>query len=103
MAAHHYADTNRSTNRQATVCLTQGYGILKRRQALDWRTIWPLSLGTTIGIPLGLILLNHINPVSLRFGVGALFYTVYPGLVQRVFPSAVPGPVSSGSLSLAAL
>ena len=33
--------------------LTQGYGILKRRQALDWQKIWPLSLGTTIGIPMG--------------------------------------------------
>ena len=29
--------------------LTQGYGILKLRQALDWQKIWPLSLGTTIG------------------------------------------------------
>ena len=25
--------------------LTQGYGILKLRQALNWRSIWPLSLG----------------------------------------------------------
>ena len=38
--------------------LTQGYGILKLRQALDWQKIWPLSLGTTIGIPIGVILLN---------------------------------------------
>ena len=33
--------------------LTQGYGILKLRQAFDWQKIWPLSLGTTIGIPMG--------------------------------------------------
>jgi len=66
--------------------LTQGYGILKLRQALDWQKIWPLSLGTTIGIPIGVILLNHLNPVYLRFGVGVLLvlYTVY-GLARPAF------------------
>src|ERR1700760_1748586 len=58
--------------------LTQGYGILKLRQALDWQKIWPLSLGTTIGIPIGVFLLNYLNPIYLRFGVGVLLvlYTV---------------------------
>ena len=66
--------------------LTQGYGILKLRQALDWQKIWPLSFGTTIGIPIGVILLNHVNPVYLRFGVGVLLvlYTVY-GLARPAF------------------
>jgi len=59
--------------------LTQGYGILKLRRALNWHSIWPLVLGTTIGIPIGVILLNHINPTYLRFGVGVLLvlYTIY--------------------------
>ena len=59
--------------------LTQAYGILKLRQALNWRAIWPLSLGTTIGIPIGVILLNYINPVHLRLGVGVLLvlYAIY--------------------------
>ncbi len=63
--------------------LTQGYGILKLRQALNWQNIWPLSLGTTIGIPIGAIL---INPVYLRFGVGVLLvlYTIY-GLARPAF------------------
>src|SRR6266404_1391512 len=66
--------------------LTQGYGILKLRQALNWQNIWPLSLGTTIGIPIGVILLNHINPAYLRFGVGVLLvlYTIY-GLARPAF------------------
>lgn len=66
--------------------LTQGYGILKLRQALDWQKIWPLVLGTTIGIPIGVILLNHINPTYLRFGVGILLvlYTIY-GLARPAF------------------
>jgi uncharacterized membrane protein YfcA len=66
--------------------LTQGYGILKLRQALNWQSIWPLVLGTTIGIPIGVILLNHINPTYLRFGVGVLLvlYTIY-GLARPAF------------------
>ncbi|SDJ21880.1 MULTISPECIES: sulfite exporter TauE/SafE family protein [Bradyrhizobium] len=66
--------------------LTQGYGILKLRQALNWQNIWPLVLGTTIGIPIGVILLSHINPVYLRSGVGVLLvlYTVY-GLARPAF------------------
>jgi len=59
--------------------LTQGYGIIKLRQKLNWQAIWPLSLGTTIGIPIGVILLTYINPVYLRLGVGVLLvlYAIY--------------------------
>ena len=66
--------------------LTQGYGILKLRQALDWPKIWPLVLGTTIGIPIGVTLLTYLNPVYLRFGVGVLLvlYTIY-GLARPAF------------------
>src|SRR6186997_3075305 len=49
--------------------LTQGYGIAKLRHELNWRDIWPLTLGTAIGIPIGVMLLTHINPTYLRFGV----------------------------------
>jgi len=66
--------------------MTQGYGILKLRQALNWQNIWPLVLGTTIGIPIGVTLLKHLNPVYLRSGVGVLLvlYTVY-GLARPTF------------------
>src|SRR5438128_2696627 len=33
--------------------LTQSYGIWKLRHALRWKDIWPLTLGSTIGIPIG--------------------------------------------------
>src|ERR1700755_1810397 len=74
--------------------LTQGYGILKLRQALDWQKIWPLSLGTTIGIPIGVILLHYLNPIYLRFGVSVLlvFYTVY-GLAR---PAIKPMKIAAG-------
>jgi uncharacterized membrane protein YfcA len=72
--------------------LTQGYGILKLRQALNWQNIWPLVLGTTIGIPIGVTLLTYLNPVYLRFGVGVLLviYTIY-GLARPAF-----GPMKIG-------
>ena len=59
--------------------LTQGYGIIKLRQALNWRAIWALSLGTTIGIPVGVLLLTYIDPVYVRLGVGVLLvlYAIY--------------------------
>ena len=59
--------------------LTQGYGILKLRQALNWQNIWPLVLGTTIGVPIGVTLLTYLNPVYLRFGGGVLLvlYAIY--------------------------
>lgn len=65
---------------------TQGYGILKLRQALNWQKILPMISGTTIGIPIGVLLLTYLNPLYLRFGVGVLLvlYTIY-GLARPVF------------------
>ncbi|MBI5320076.1 sulfite exporter TauE/SafE family protein [Bradyrhizobium sp.] len=59
--------------------LTQGYGIAKLRHELSWQDIWPLTLGTAIGIPIGVMLLTHIDPTHVRFGVGVLLvlYAVY--------------------------
>src|ERR1700709_2415904 len=42
--------------------LTQGYGILKLRRALDLKKAWPLVLGTIIGIPIGVSILAYVNP-----------------------------------------
>lgn len=59
--------------------LTQGYGIAKLRHELSWRSIWPLTLGTAIGIPIGVMLLTHTTPSYVRFGVGVLLllYATY--------------------------
>jgi uncharacterized protein len=66
--------------------LTQGYGTLKLRHALNWRNIWPLVLGTAIGIPIGVRLLTYTNPAYLRWGVGILLmlYAIY-SLVRPAF------------------
>src|ERR1700752_5444216 len=52
--------------------LTQGYGIAKLRHEWSWQSIWPLIVGTAIGIPIGVMLLTQIDPTWVRFGVGVL-------------------------------
>jgi uncharacterized membrane protein YfcA len=71
--------------------LTQGYGIIKLRQALNWRAIWPLALGSALGIPVGVYLLTYINPLSLRLAVGAVLvlYSVYSLLRPAIGPFAI--------------
>jgi len=73
---------------------TQGYGILKLRQALNWQNIWPLTTGTVIGIPVGVVLLGYANPAYLRFGVGLLLvlYTIY----QLARPAVRPMKIGAG-------
>jgi uncharacterized membrane protein YfcA len=63
--------------------LTQGYGIARLRHEWSWQSIWPLTLGTAIGIPIGVLLLTHVNPTSVRLGVGVLLvlYATY-GLLR---------------------
>jgi uncharacterized protein len=75
--------------------LTQGYGTLKLRHALNWRNIWPLVLGTAIGIPIGVRLLTYTNPAYLRLGVGILLmlYAIY-SLVRPAFKPMKIGVVA---------
>ena len=74
--------------------LTQGYGIAKLRHEMIWRSIWPLVLGTAIGIPIGVMLLTHINPGYLRFGVGVLLvlYAIYSLVRPQIKPMKIDAP-----------
>ncbi|MBR1152323.1 sulfite exporter TauE/SafE family protein [Bradyrhizobium sp. JYMT SZCCT0428] len=74
--------------------LTQGYGIAKLRHELRWQDIWPLTLGTAIGIPIGVMLLTHINPTYLRFGVGVLLvlYATYSLARPPIKPMKIGTP-----------
>src|SRR3954467_2741039 len=82
--------------------LTQGYGILKLREKLSWQAIWPLTLGTTIGIPIGVMLLSYLNPIYLRFGVGVLLvlYTIY-GLARPAFKPIRIGAAADVGIGIA--
>ena len=59
--------------------LLQGYGVWKLRHALDWRRVVPFIVGGAIGVPIGALLLAHINPAHLRTAVGIvlLLYSIY--------------------------
>jgi uncharacterized protein len=55
---------------------------------LNWRAIWPLALGSALGIPVGVYLLTYINPLVLRSGVGAVLvlYSAYSLLRPAIGP-----------------
>src|SRR5262245_27759305 len=80
--------------------LTQGYGIAKLRHELSWQHIWPLTLGTAIGIPIGVMLLSRINPSNLRSGVGVLLvlYATYSLVRPPIKPVkiGVPADIAIG-------
>jgi len=68
--------------------LTQGYGIAKLRHELSWHSIWPLTLGTALGIPIGVFLLTRTNPTYVRFGVGMLLAFASAVSVAPIFGAA---------------
>jgi uncharacterized protein len=70
--------------------LTQGYGAWKLRHALTLNSVMPFIIGGVIGVPIGTILLSHLDPAYLRVGVGVLLviYGAY-GLAQ---PALKPVP-----------
>ena len=74
--------------------LTQGYGIAKLRHELSWQNVWPLTLGTAIGIPIGVLLLTHTNPTHLRFGIGVLLvaYATYSLVRPPLGPFKISAP-----------
>ena len=59
--------------------LAQTYSIWKLRQAMSWRKVAPFIIGGAVGVPIGALLLTHINPAHLRIGVGVLLvlYSIY--------------------------
>lgn len=79
--------------------LTQGYGIIKLRQKLNWRAILPLALGSALGIPVGVYLLTFIAPLWLRAGVGTVLvaYSAYSLLRPSIGPFAIG---TGGDLSI---
>src|SRR3954471_22858489 len=81
--------------------LTQGYGIFKLRHALDLQKALPLTLGTVIGIPIGVGILAYLNPGALRFGVGVLLalYAIY-GLTRHAIGPLRIGPASDIAIGI---
>jgi uncharacterized membrane protein YfcA len=83
--------------------LVQGYGTWKLRHALDWRRVAPFIAGGTVGVPIGAVLLAHINPAHLRAGVGLLLvlYSTY-GLARPALKpvrAGLPADIGIGFLN----
>lgn len=80
---------------------TQGYGVWKLRDALDWRKVTPFIIGGAIGVPIGTMLLTSLNPAYLRTGVGVLLvlYSIY-GLARPAFRPVRAGVSADAGIGL---
>ncbi|CAN0499650.1 unnamed protein product, partial [Phaeothamnion confervicola] len=84
--------------------LVQSYAVWVQRHALDWRRIWPLVLGSAIGIPIGISILTAANPAHLRMVVGAVLvlYSLY-GLarpdMKPLTAGGVPADIGAGMMN----
>ncbi len=78
---------------------TQGYGVWKLRQTLNWRSVAPFIFGGVIGVPLGAAMLTYLDPNYVRLGVGVLLviYSVY-GLAKPTFAARKVGSATDGSI-----
>ena len=80
--------------------LVQSYAVWVQRSVLDWRRIWPLVLGSAIGIPIGTAILTAADPGNLRIGIGVLLvlYSLY-GLARpemKPLTAGLPADVGAG-------
>jgi uncharacterized membrane protein YfcA len=78
--------------------VTQGYGIWRVRQALNWRRVAPFVIGGAIGVPVGTALLTAIDPAKLRVGIGVLLviYSLYNLIRPALKPVQAGIPVEVG-------
>ena len=78
---------------------TQGYSVWKLRLSLSWRTVASFIIGSTIGVPIGTVLLTYIDPAYMRSGVGFLqiVYGIY-GLAQPALKPIQAGVGADGGI-----
>jgi uncharacterized membrane protein YfcA len=73
--------------------LVQSYSIWKLRHVLNWRAVAPFIGGGAIGVPIGAMLLSHIDRDYLRTGVGVLLVAYSSYFLSRPSPHKVPANV----------
>src|SRR4029453_4607065 len=68
--------------------LSLGYAVWKLRHNLNVERLVPLIVGSAIGVPLGILLLQWISPAHLRMAVGILliFFSL-DNLLRPTMPS----------------
>ena len=52
--------------------VTQGSGIWRVRNAIQWRAVLPFIVGSALGVPAGTALLKFADQGTIRFSIGAL-------------------------------
>jgi uncharacterized membrane protein YfcA len=72
----------------------QAHGVWTFRRAVDLRRVIPLIAGGAIGVPLGIVLLSHLDPVWVRRAVGILLvgYSLYGMLQPNLAPLRASRP-----------
>lgn len=72
----------------AYALLVQGRAVWKLRKAIAAAQLWPLIIGSAIGVPVGLAVLRWVPASQIRLGVGVLLilFSLY-NLVHPKMPS----------------
>jgi uncharacterized membrane protein YfcA len=74
----------------------QVLGLGSLRPGLDWRRILPFVAGGLLGVPLGVLLLGHIDPLGFRLAVGLLLVLWCPAML---FAQDLPRIARGGGLA----
>jgi uncharacterized membrane protein YfcA len=71
----------------AYALLVQGYAAWRLRDAIDYKRLLPFVLGSAIGIPAGVLVLEFVRPAYIRTAVGVLLiaFSLY-NLARPKFP-----------------
>jgi uncharacterized membrane protein YfcA len=80
--------------------LVQGYSVWKLRAAIRLRRLLPFLVGSVLGVPFGVELLQWIAPAHLRAGMGAVLivYSVYGLLRPRLPDLRAAGRAADGAV-----
>jgi uncharacterized protein len=71
----------------AYALLVQGYATWRLRDVIDYKRLLPFVLGSALGIPVGVLILESVRPTYIRTGVGLLLiaFSLY-NLTRPKFP-----------------
>lgn len=80
--------------------IVQGYAVIRLRNALDWRRLWPFVVGAAFGVPAGVAVLGWADPAHVRAGIGAflILYSLYALLRPTLKPITHGGAVADAGV-----
>jgi uncharacterized membrane protein YfcA len=76
--------------------VVQGVAGWELRPTPEWRVLWPLLAGATIGVPVGVTILGWTDPAIMQAAIGALL--ILYGLGSLMLPAIVP--IKSGGAAV---